>query len=60
MENTEEKGAETCLMAALLSVRTLTIFPSAFDWQLNYLQGYVSQTYTRCYQASWKQFSLAT
>lgn len=46
-------------MAVLLSVRTLTIFPNAFDWQLNYLQGYVSQTYTRSYKAAWKQFALA-
>ena len=42
------------------SVRTLTILPNVFDWQLNYLQGYVSQMYTRRYKASWKQFALAT
>lgn len=42
------------------SVRTLTILPNVFDWQLHYLQGYVSQTYTRRYKASWKQFALAT
>lgn len=42
------------------SVRTLTILPNVFDWQLNYLQAYVSQTYTRRYTASWKQFAIAT
>ena len=42
------------------SVRTLTILPNVIDWQLHYLQGYISQTYTRRYKASWKQFALAT